>query len=424
MVVFRPSVRAEVIWVRFLRLFLPSRSLAGEPVIVVFLETVLSATKLTTPFFSLYLVQEHGFSYAVAGLFIAVSGIGGLFAVMVAGAAADRYGEKSVLIALLFGSSVSAAAIPHLANPIALMVGFFLIGGFVRAVQPPFSALVVRSVPIRLWTEAYSAEYWGINIGFAFTALVGGLIATRSFDWLFYLEAIGSMIALTLVITMLPSTPRTERLPRAGSHRSRVKNSFAAMSIATRDRLALALVSSTFLFALCFSQMTSTLPLDMENLGYKADQYGYVIFWNGILLAVFQLAAGRVIARHRTTQMMVLSTAVLTVGFGSLAFLSANFLLILLCISVWTIGEMIDAPVRNVVAGALAKPGSRARYLGLVSAALALGYCVGPLIGGWVLQTAGREVLWLSAAACALLATLIRWFLQPRVDQRIGMPTR
>lgn len=87
--------------------------------------------------------------------------------------------------------------------------------------------------------------------------------------------------------------------------------------------------------------------------------------------------------------------------------------------SIWTVGEMIDAPVRNVVAGALAKPGSRVRYLGFVSAALALGYCVGPLIGGWVLQTAGREVLWLSAAACALLATLIRWVLQPRVDQRM-----
>ncbi|MGC3952807.1 MAG: MFS transporter [Propionicimonas sp.] len=407
---------------RWLRFFLPSGALVGEPRTVVLLETVLAASKLTVPFLSLYLVQAHQLSYTVAGLFIAVSGIGGLIAVVLAGAAADRYGERPVLVALLAGATVSAAAVPHLPDTVALLVGFFLIGAFLRATQPPFSALVVRSAPVRQWTEIYAAEYWGINIGFAFTALVGGLIASHAFEWLFYLEAAGAALSLVMVVRLLPARPPGERPVRTvrGSRWSRGREALAAISLAARDRLALALISSSLLFALCLSQMTATLPLDMEQLGYSADRYGYVIFGNGLLLTLFQLAAGRLMARHRATRMLVLATAIFTLGFGLLAFLAGQLLLIVLCVSIWTVGEMLDAPVRNVVAGALARPGSRARYLGLVSAALTIGYCLGPLIGGWALQTAGREVLWLGTAGCALLATLIRWGLTSRVDRRIA----
>lgn len=405
-------------WVRSL---LPSSALVGEPRTVVFLEAVLAATKLTVPFLTLYLVQVHHFDYATAGLLIAVRGVGGLVAVVLAGAAADRYGEKAVVVVLLAGTAVSAAAIPHLQSREALMAGFFLIGAFVSAVQPPFSAMVIRSAPVRNWTEVYAAEYWALNVGFSFTALVGGLIATRAFDWLFYLEAAGALLALVLVVRILPSTrPAGPAQPRTGGRLSRGREALASISLAARDRLALALIASTLLLSLCLSQMTSTLPLDMQELGYSADLYGYVIFWNGILLTVFQIGAGRLIARHRATKVLVLAAAVFALGFGMLTVLFGHLALIVLCVTVWTMGEMLDVPVRNAVAGALAKPGSRGRYLGLVSAALTIGYCIGPLLGGWALQTAGREVLWLGTAACALLATLIRLGLKTRVDRRVS----
>jgi MFS family permease len=200
----------------------------------------------------------------------------------------------------------------------------------------------------------------------------------------------------------------------------RARDALAAVSLAARDRLAVALISSTLLFAMCLSQMTGTLPLDMEASGYSPDLYGYVIFANGALLMLFQLRAGRAIARRRGMRILARAAAVAALGYGMLAFLHQHLALILLCLTVWTVGEMMDAPVRNAVVSALAKPGSRARYLGLVSAALTVGYCVGPWLGGWVLQVAGREVLWLGTAAGALLCGLIRLAITPRVERRTG----
>ncbi len=409
---------------RWVRSFVSSDVLVGEPRDVVLIEAVLAASKLSIPFLTLYLVQTRGVDYATAGLFVAVRGLGGLVAVMLAGAIADRFGEKPVVLTLLGGAALSAAAIPHLDSLTSLMVGFFLLGAFVNAVQPVFSALVVRTIPVRQWTEVYAAEYWALNVGFAFTALVGGRVAVLAFDWVFHLEAVGTLLAFVLVARILPSTrprSRAAATPEADCGLlGRARDALAAVSLAARDRLAVALISSTLLFAMCLSQMTGTLPLDMEASGYSPDLYGYVIFANGALLMLFQLRAGRAIARRRGMRILARAAAVAALGYGMLAFLHQHLALILLCLTVWTVGEMMDAPVRNAVVSALAKPGSRARYLGLVSAALTVGYCVGPWLGGWVLQVAGREVLWLGTAAGALLCGLIRLAITPRVERRTG----
>ncbi|MCB0911775.1 MAG: MFS transporter [Propionibacteriaceae bacterium] len=407
---------------RWLRSFLNSDVLVGEPRDVVLIEAVLAASKLSIPFLTLYLVGARGFDYATAGLFVAIRGLGGLVAVMLAGAIADRFGEKPVVLTLLAGAALSAAAIPHLQSTHALLVGFFLLGAFVNAVQPAFSSLVVRTIPVRHWTEIYAAEYWAMNVGFAFTALVGGQVAVFAFDWLFYLEAVGTFLALVLVARILPATrPQTRtRSPRQrASLRGRGWRALATVSLAARDRLAVVLISSSLLFALCLSQMTGTLPLDMEASGYSPDFYGYVIFWNGALLTIFQIRAGRAIARRRALRILARAAAVAGLGYGLLALPHQHIALILGCLTIWTVGEMMDAPVRSAVVSALAKPGSRARYLGLLSAALTLGYSIGPWLGGYVLQVAGREALWLGTAGCALLCALIRRVITGRVEARI-----
>lgn len=409
---------------RWARSVLSSEVLRGEPLDIVLIEAVLAASKLTVPFLTLYLVHARGLDFASAGLIVAIRGVGGLLAVLLAGALADRFGEKPVVLVLLCGASLSAASIPLMNSVEQLAIGFFVLGGFVNAAQPAFSSLVVRTVPTRYWTEIYAAEYWALNVGFAFTAVVGGQVAVVSFDWLFYLEAAGTLVALVLAARILPRTDArhaAEPERQAGFRLvERAGKALAAASLAARDRLALALISSTLLFALCLSQMTGTLPLDMGASGFNPELYGYAIFTNGALLTFLQIKAGRKLARRRGMRILAWAAVVAATGYAMLAFFNQSLVLILLCLTVWTIGEMMDAPVRNAVVSALATPRSRARYLGLVSAALTVGYCVGPWIGTCVLQAIGREALWLGTAACALVCAVLRLAITPRVERRIA----
>lgn len=59
---------------------------------------------LVTPFLSLFLTQERGFSIAQAGLTVAVCAVGGMVASVAGGTLADRIGRRpTLLISLLVG---------------------------------------------------------------------------------------------------------------------------------------------------------------------------------------------------------------------------------------------------------------------------------------------------------------------------------
>ncbi|MDR1431124.1 MAG: MFS transporter, partial [Propionibacteriaceae bacterium] len=358
-------------------------------------------------------------------LLVAIRGFGGLFSVFLSGAAADFLGEKKVLGIVIAGQAVSAFAIPHLEGFAALAVGFFLLGFFINGAQPVFSSLIVRSMPVREWTQVYAAEYWALNVGFAITAIGGGWVAAWDYAWLFYLEAILTAVALGLVIWKLPQTggSRRRRADIPPSPCGIVRRAVRVLDrvlVAAQDKLAVALISATFLFTLCLSQMTAMLPLDMEQAGFSPDQYGYVIFWNGAMLGLFQILTGKVLANRPQMRVLVAAALVSAVGYSLLAVTANQLWFVFGCVTIWTLGEMLDAPVRNAVVSSLAKPGSRGRYMGLLSAALTAGYCFGPLFGGWVLEQFGRSVLWISVGLLSVLAAGIRYAVSTRIKRRLA----
>jgi MFS family permease len=391
----------------------------------VFAEAVLASAKFSVPFLTLYLAESQGLSYVAAGLLVAIRGLGGLLAVFLAGAAADFLGEKKVLGIIIAGQAVSACVIPQLQGFAALAVGFFALGFFINGTQPVFSSLIVRSMPVRQWTQVYAAEYWALNVGFAVTAIVGGWVAAWNYAWLFYLEAILTAVALLLVIWKLPKTgrPRRRRANIAPSPCGILRRSGQVLGrvlVAAQDKLAVALISATFLFALCLSQMTAMLPLDMEQLGYSPDQYGYVIFWNGAILGLFQILTGEVLANKPKMRVLTVAALISALGYSLLAVTASQLWFVFFCVTIWTLGEMMDAPVRNAVVSSLAKSGSRGRYMGLLSAALTAGYCFGPLFGGWLLEQYGRTVLWLCVGLLSAVAALIRHAVTARVGRRLA----
>ncbi|MDR3070906.1 MAG: MFS transporter [Propionibacteriaceae bacterium] len=410
---------------RLIRLFLPAQGLTSEARWILFIEAALNASKVSVPFLTLYLAQCRGLSFAVAGLFLAVRGVGGLFSVFLAGAAADLWGERQVLIITIAGMSVAAVAIPHLEGIGALVAGFFILGFFINAAQPVFSSLIVRSMPAEKWMEVYAAEYWALNVGFAVTAIAGGQIAAWNYSALFYIEAAATLVSLFLVLWKIPAQPSRVKIAHLGdwawqSLLHKAHRGLGKISLAARDKLAVALISSVFLFSLSLSQMTSTLPLDMEILGYGPDEYGNAIFWNGVMLALFQLFTGNVLRKQSRVKTLAVAALVAALGYMLLAFTATGIWFILLCITIWTLGEMLEAPMRNVLVSSLAQPGSRGRYMGLLSAALTTGYCFGPLAGGWVLQLFGREALWLGTGVLCLAAVVIRLAIAGSVNRRLA----
>ena len=159
--------------------------------------------------------------FARDGLGISTAGIGALFSLALAvelivlfpaGAWADRYGRKKVLIPGLLGLAMSLAAMGFSTSAWMLalaLVGVALTGGF--AGVPP-AAMVSDVVPRDQSGRAMGAFRFFGDLGFLLGPLIAGLSSQNfGFEVAFILTAIPCLVALTLTIR----TPETLKLKRA-----------------------------------------------------------------------------------------------------------------------------------------------------------------------------------------------------------------
>jgi MFS family permease len=142
-----------------------------------------------------------------------------------------------------------------------------------------------------------------------------------------------------------------------------------------------------------------SLIVVMSRNGVPGSAIGLVMAFGGAGTLVGSLLAPRLIPQLRTTQCFLLTSVVWTAGFAILA----------LSVSPWVVAPVMAAitgvtPLGNVGLVAAITTGVPRDILGRVNAAIATVTgglaCLGPLIGGVLLQTVGSSGIWL--VFCAL----------------------
>jgi len=144
----------------------------------------------------------------------------------------------------------------------------------------------------------------------------------------------------------------------------------------------------------------------MQQHGFSAAQYGVAISVNGIVVVLLGLPLANLLTHCTPLRAVAISALFLGLGFGltTLADMLASLPLYACSIVVWTIGEIIFVPVSATVVTLFSSTQHRGIYQGMARTSWGLSACVGPLIGGVVLQQWGAAALWIG---CAGLGTLV-----------------
>ena len=156
------------------------------------------------PFLSIYLTRQRGLDAATAGLILGIYAGAGMVAGPVGGVLADRVGRRATLLA---GTSLAAASMLGLgvarSLPALVVLAAFL-GFFTDLCRPPLHAAVADVVPVGERARAYGLLYWAINLGFSTAAVLAGLVASRSFTWLFVIDAVTTLFFGGLLFLGVP----------------------------------------------------------------------------------------------------------------------------------------------------------------------------------------------------------------------------
>lgn len=353
------------------------------------------------PFLAIYLTQALHLSFSQAGLVVALYGAGGALAGPLGGFLADRVGRRfTMVLALgLGGAGMIALGTAHRLEVLAPAV--FLTALVTEMYRPAMQAAVSDLVSASDRVRAFGLVYWVINVGFAIGLTLGGLIATRSFFWLFVGDGITTMLFAALIWVGVPET-RPAPAPRAdGPHASRPAGFWAPY----RDRRFVLFLGLSFLFALVFMQNATTFPLDMTAHGVSRAVFGQVLALNGVIIVLVQPFLGEFLARRNRAHTLAAGSLLVGLGFGLNA-LASTVPLYVLGVVIWTIGEMGVLPVANALVADLAPTDLRGRYQGAYGLSFGLSVCAAPALGMFVLEKLGSVALWSGCLAIGLLVAL------------------
>jgi MFS family permease len=363
-----------------------------RPVWVLFAGTLVNRFgTFVLVFLALYLTRQ-GFTAPQAGLAMGAYGGGAIGASIVGGWLADHLGRRnSIVLSMLMSAAVMLSFLR--VEGYWPLVGLSMLAGFSAELYRPAAAALIADVTIPAQrVTAYALYRLAINLGFAIGPAVGGLLASRSFAFLFVGDAITSLVYAGIALVALPN--RVSEMHEPTPHRS-------ALPVILRDTPFLLFVCSTLMASAVFMQHVSSYPLQMEAYGHSSAVFGLLISLNGAIICLTELPLTSFARRWSARRVMTTGLLVIGTGFVLTAFVR-SIPLLMMTVAIWTLGEMLYFPMASAHIANVSPPDMRGRYHGAWGIAWGLGAVLGP-IGGTAVFAHEPRLVWIACGVLALL---------------------
>jgi MFS family permease len=348
------------------------------------------------PFLALYLVGQRGMSVERAGDIVALVGLGWLGAGPAGGALADRLGRRAAMAITTTTAALAMVALGIARQPAVVAACALALGLFGGMYGPVCAAIVADVVAPADRQRAYGLRYWAANIGFAIAPALAGLIATRSYATLFIADGATTLVFGAIVVAFVPET-------RPDAPREPIRRA-AGLVAPYRDGPFAAFVLVSFVIALVFQQVGSTLPMDIQEHAIGARTFGLLIAVNGAMIVVLQPYASGLTSRWPRASVVAIGAILTGAGFGLPGLLPATIACYAASIGLWTLGEIAMAGVTPAIVADFAPAHLRGGYHGAFQLGAGAAAFLAPLFGTFVLRRFGSDALWRSCLAVGLAA--------------------
>jgi MFS family permease len=355
------------------------------------------------PFLVLYLIKR-GYTVVQAGAVVGLYGVGSLLASLVGGYLADRVGRRTAIAVSMFTSAAILVGLSQAQQLAAIAVLTALACLTAELYRPASSALLADLVPVGRRVTAFALYRLSINAGFAMGPAAAGFLADRSFLWLFLGDALTSAAFGVLAVAALP-----ER-----SHgRPVVERRGEAVRAILHDRTFVRFLAASILAGFVYVQSTSTFALHVRDNGFSNAIYGSLVSLNGLMVILLELPVTSFTQRLRPRPVIASGMLSVGLGFGLTAFAHTPPALAL-TVLVWTLGEILSAPVASAYVADIAPPHLRGRYQGAWGLTWGLAAILAPVVGTRVYAWQASGFWALCASLGVLAAALVLLGHEPR----------
>jgi MFS family permease len=346
-------------------------------------------------FLVLYL-RERGYSIAESGLVVSFYGIGNVIAAAVGGWVADRFGRRNALALSMFGSAATLLLLSQAASLPLIIVLTTLAGLTGEMYRPAAAALITDLTPAGERIPAFALNRLAINAGFAAGPAVAGLLAEHSFFLLFLGDALTSVAFGVICLTALPEGVRVRREDERRGE---------AVRTMFHDRLFLFFLIASVLGAFVYFQSQTTFPLHVKASGLSEADYGLLISLNGLAIVLLELPLVSITQRFPYRPVLALGSVLVGLGFALNA-LASDLTALAVTVLIWTLGEIIYAPVASAYVADIAPEHLRGRYQGAWGLTWGLAFVLAPALGAAIFAWS-PDGLWLTCGGLGVAAAVL-----------------
>ncbi|NER31115.1 MAG: MFS transporter [Symploca sp. SIO1C4] len=368
----------------------------------------------------IFFVNQVGFSATAVGIALGSSSISGVVGRFLGGAFTDSkfWGRRGTL---LLSAAVSALADLVLAltyNFPTLVLGNLLMGLGIGLYWPATEAAVADVTTSQERNEAFAITRLADSLGLGIGVILGGaLIATSgNYRVLFVIDGISFVVFFAIIYWAIAETYHFQEQEQS-VHQGWVT--------AFCDQRLILFVLVNILFTTYMAQIHSTMPLYLSNFvsikdsttGLSPTIISSLITWHIALAVLFQLPVARFLSRWSRSRALSFSLLIWAVGF-ILVWVTGVASMGHLTWAILALGILAIATVSYTSFAAalvvdLAPESMRGVYLAINSQCWAIGYFVGPSLGGWALDQSPYFIhgFWLTVAASVVVGILILQYL-------------
>ncbi|MFB6807875.1 MFS transporter [Streptomyces sp. NPDC056387] len=384
--------------------------MAGERALLVGAGISAVGTGMYVPFSLVFFHHVTGLSFALVGLVMTVTGLAGLAALPLAGAAVDRFGAKPVVLAL-YGVRALGFALYPFAGSLPAFAAVALVTALADRSFPVVQQSLIGEVARgadrdRLQASLRALQNAGMGAGALVVSGVLALWGTAAFTYTVW----GNALAFALAGLLVRRVRAVHDAPRAGAGRPA-----AGYRMVLHDRPFLALTAANFLTALGYAALSVLFPLYIATWLHGPDSLtGAAFTLNTALCAgIGVLVAGRVRrSGARRTRSAALGALLFAGAFAGQIVLgtvrpgqTATLVALMVIVVVYTLGELVHSPSGGALSVSAAPEAVRGRYLATYQVSYSLATALAPSLFTALLAVDGRlpwAVLAVAAAGAAL----------------------
>lgn len=376
---------------------------------------------MVLPFLGVYMTGHLHFSIENTGIVLSFFGVGSVIGSWFGGMITDKIGEYRVQYLSLLMSVPLFCLIPLFSTEVGV-AGIILAQSIVsETFRPANSVAITKYARPENITRAFSLNRMAVNLGFSIGPALGGILSAISYNFLFYSNALGALLAGLMYIWFFG---KRNKLAKVKAKKVKEAIIIKKENSPYKDGKFLIYCVFCMLFAICFFQLFSTLTIFYKDTAHLSQQnIGYILGYSGFLIVLLEMSFVQIAEKYfKLAFTMLLGTLLCGLSYAMMAF-DYSVVTLVVSMTLLCIGEIWTLPFMSTITAMRSGKNNKGAYMGLNGISFSIAFIITPYVGTLIAQKFGFNVLWigtgiLSAFIAVALYFIIPWMLK---DQNINI---